>query len=57
MPESVEINQTRFGAYITICTNERVYCLPLTQTQIDQLYALAGDLIEKVTAIFKEHSA
>ncbi len=47
------IDRNRFGAYITICTNEKVYCIPITEAQIDQLYLIGGEFIEKLTEVFK----
>jgi len=48
-----KIDRNRFGAYITICTSERVYCLPVTEAQIEQLYAIGGEFIEKLTEVFQ----
>ncbi len=48
-----EVSRNRFGAYITICTDEKVYCLPVTEAQIDQLYLIGGEFIEKLTEVFK----
>ncbi len=45
--------RNRFGAYITICTNEKVYCLPVTEAQIEQLYLIGGEFIEKLTEVFQ----
>ncbi len=59
MEEQAEykVSKTRFGAYVTICTNEKVYCLPVTETQIDQLYLIGGEFIEKLTEVFKKDSS
>ncbi len=47
------IDRNRFGVYITICTDEKVYCLPVTEAQIDQLYLIGGEFVEKLTEVFK----
>ncbi len=52
-----EVNKTRFGAYVTICTDEKVYCIPTTEAQIDQLYLIGGEFIEKLTDVFKKDSS
>ncbi len=48
-----QLSRNRFGAYITICTNDRVYCLPLTETQINQIHLIGGDFVEQLKEVFQ----
>jgi hypothetical protein len=48
-----KIDRNRFGVYITVCTNDRTYCLPVTEAQIDQLYLIGGDFLERLTEVFQ----
>ncbi len=48
-----EVNKTRFGAYVTICTDNRVFCLPITEVQMEQIYAIGGEFIEQLKSVFK----
>jgi len=48
-----EVNKTRFGAYVTICCDDAVYCLPITDTQMQQLKAIGGDFIGQLKEVFQ----
>ncbi len=48
-----KVSKTRFGAYITICTDEKVYCLPVTEVQMEQLHVIGGEFIEKLKEVFQ----